>query len=242
MEEESSVEEYGKKKKVGVLIIILAIALVVIGYKMNIINNFDLIEVGVMMATMIIIGSWIIIKKKLGIKEKEKTELQLLMKEKEILIEEHEKSVEEIDKKIEKHNSLDITKWLWWFINLGTIVFFASMIYFGSLDGTYLERETYESSLNSSMEIGNIAIGNAATAITSSFQYLIMAFYDLGSERPTAMFWMFWILAFYWIGYVYIYRILLEGSYRTIKEIFIPFLKDVKEVLINLKRGNNGSE
>ncbi len=155
-------------------------------------------------------------------KEFEESLDKLEIKELLELKEKEEENLSAINEKLDKNERKTINHYVWEFINFGLIIIFVGLLYFGSLDGSYLNRETYEIAINNSIEIGKGSLSLAFDLVLDSFNYLVMKLYDLGSQKPTLMFWIFWISILYWIGYLYIYKILLEGSYKTIKEILIP--------------------
>jgi len=210
-----------------------------------------LISVGI----SLILSAIIILLKKLGV-IKTKTEEEKI-KEKELKEEEKERiklEREEIDKLeykdlvrqsektkekleyLEKKIKVkdESNQWVWYFVEFGMVVFFVALLFFGSLNGTYLDREVYVSSLSNISEVGTNALTYSFGLLFEVFESLVIKLYDIGSESQRVFFWLWIATIFCWIGYMFLYKIIFNGCKFTIKELILPPLKKVKE---NLKGG-----
>jgi len=147
-----------------------------------------------------------------------------------------DEKIEIINEKLDKLERSNIINYVWMFINCGIIIFFLSLLFFGSLDGKYLDREIYVGALDNLSNIGVDKLTSAFSLAIETFTNLIIKFYDIGKENSFIFFWTYIFMIIYWIGYLYIYKILLKGSYKTIKEVFIPMYKNIRK---KIKERNN---
>lgn len=124
----------------------------------------------------------------------------------------------------------DNGEWIWDFVKFGLVVFFVAILFFGSLDGKYFDKDIFNFKINESMyTIGNgLQIG--FNYLLNSLGSLFITIYDVGSSRPIIFYWLWWITLAWWIGYMFVFK-MLKSSWWTIRELVIPFIKKFTRIL-----------
>jgi len=93
------------------------------------------------------------------------------------------------------------------FAEFGIIVFFIGILYLGSLNGFYFERQAYVDNIYSTMDLVNNTLIDVAGFISNKSGDLFTKLYDIGTSKPTIFFWLWWITIVWWIGYMFLWQI-----------------------------------
>lgn len=157
-------------------------------------------------------------------KEVEGSNIKELVNIKEIL----EKKEEILQKKIRKIERSTINYQVWKFIKFGFFFFFINILYFGAMDGVFFTKESFSLAIEHIFKVISSSLSKAVILVSEAFKNLFIKLYLLGVGSIIIKY-TYWVALIYWIVYLFIFKILLNGSYDTIKEFFIPFIMKLKK-------------
>jgi len=147
------------------------------------------------------------------------------------LEEESQDRVNTIEEELKNRDNGSLRDIVRQFMAFGLIIFFVSLFYFG----TFMDRVSYVSSITNSLEIAKQPLVLGISNVLDAFRDLFIKMFDLGTSTRGVfgigdfLFfkWIYWIMITYWIGWLYFWKILMKGSWWTIKELFIPMGKNL---------------